>query len=141
MRTKETLSFAIATCFLSIVGTSVFIEKIPSAILGLYIVASLATFSWYAKDKSAAKRGAQRTPENTLHLLSLIGGWPGALVAQQKLRHKSQKQPFRMYFWVTVMLNCGVFTYLYTPEGAANLHSLMANIKIMANQLINADGV
>jgi uncharacterized membrane protein YsdA (DUF1294 family) len=134
MRTEGILSFAIATCFLSIVGTSVFIERIHPAILGLYVVASLVTFIWYAIDKSAAQRGNQRTPENTLHLLALAGGWPGALVAQQKLRHKTKKQPFRIIFWVTVMLNCGVYIYIYTPEGAEILYSLIASIKIMANQ-------
>ena len=123
-----TISLAVAACFLTIVGISVFTGKMPLLILGLYIIASLATFLWYAKDKSAAKRGAWRTPESTLHLMSLVGGWPGALIAQQKLRHKSKKQPFRIIFWVTVMLNCGLFAWLFTPEGAT-LHSLMANIK------------
>lgn len=134
MLTKGTLSFAIATCFLSIVATSVFIEKIPFEILVLYIVASVVTFIWYAIDKSAATKGEQRTPENTLHLLSLVGGWPGALVAQQKLRHKTIKQPFRTIFWATVTLNFGGFIYLYTPEGAETLQSLIANVMKMANQ-------
>ncbi|MDH3997579.1 MAG: DUF1294 domain-containing protein [Desulfuromonadales bacterium] len=133
MRTKGTLSFAIATCFLCIVGTSVFIERIPSVILGLYVVASLVTFLWYAIDKSAAQRGGGRTPENTLHLLSLVGGWPGALIAQQQLRHKTKKQPFRIIFWATVTLNFGGFIYLYTPDGAAKLQSLITNIMKMAN--------
>jgi len=65
-----------------------------------------------------------------------MGGWPGALVAQQKLRHKTKKQPFRTVFWATVVMNCGVFIYLYTPEGAAILDSLLVDIKIMANQII-----
>jgi len=51
-----------------------------------------------AFSKSAARKGAWRTQESTLHLLSLVGGWPGALVAQQKLRHKSKKQSFRFVF-------------------------------------------
>ena len=123
------ISFAVAACFLAIVGISVFSGKMPLLILGLYIMASLATFLWYAKDKSAARKGAWRTPESTLHLMSLVGGWPGALIAHQMLRHKSKKQPFRLIFWITVMLNCGAFTWLFTPEGAETLHSLMAKIK------------
>ena len=133
MRTKGILSFAIATCFLSIVGASVFIGRIPFAILGLYVVASLVTFIWYAIDKSAARRGERRTPENTLHLLSLVGGWPGALVAQQQLRHKTKKQPFRIIFWATVVLNFGGFICLYTPEDAEKLQSLIANVITIAN--------
>ncbi|HBH72150.1 MAG TPA: hypothetical protein DDY43_01605 [Synechococcales bacterium UBA10510] len=41
-----------------------------------------------------------------LHLLALLGGWPGGLIARHKLRHKTIKQPFRFIFWCTVVLNC-----------------------------------
>jgi uncharacterized membrane protein YsdA (DUF1294 family) len=58
-------------------------------------------------------------------LLSLAGGWPGALVAQQKLHHKSKKQSFRLVFWLTVLLNCGAFVWLFTPTGATTLQSLI----------------
>ena len=114
--------------FLIIVGVSVLTTKIPPLIFGIYIIASLFTFIMYAADKSAARKGAWRTSESTLHLLSLAGGWPGALVAQQKLRHKSKKQSFRLIFWVTVLLNCGTFIWLLTPIGASELQSLIKNI-------------
>lgn len=86
--------------------------KIALAILLIYLAASLVTFVVYALDKSAAKAGKRRTPEKTLHILALIGGWPGAWFAQQKLRHKTQKQPFRIIFWLTVVLNVTVLTLL-----------------------------
>jgi uncharacterized membrane protein YsdA (DUF1294 family)/cold shock CspA family protein len=73
------------------------------AYLGLSLVAFLA----YAFDKSAAVSGRWRTAEQTLHLFSLAGGWPGALVAQQLLRHKSSKPSFASAFWFTVVLNVG----------------------------------
>ena len=95
--------------------------KIPFLILPLYLLASMLTFVVYAKDKSAAKRGAWRTPESTLHFLALACGWPGALVAQEKLRHKSKKQEFRLVFWLTVIINIGLFIWLHTPVGAATL--------------------
>jgi len=82
----------------------------------------------YALDKSAAKKGAWRTQESTLHLLSLAGGWPGALIAQQKLRHKSKKQSFRFVFWVTVIMNCSAFFWLFTPTGAATLGLFFSSI-------------
>ena len=97
-------------------------------ILIISIFASLLTFFIYALDKHAAKKGAWRTQESTLHLLSLIGGWPGALVAQQSLRHKSKKAEFRSIFWITVMLNCGTLAWLFTENGAVALQSLMVNI-------------
>lgn len=130
-KTKQkngSLSVIGAAVFLIIVGVTVFANKIPPLILAVYMVASLLTFIMYAVDKSAAKKGAWRTQESTLHLLSLAGGWPGALVAQQKLRHKSKKQSFRAVFWVTVLLNCGALVWLLTPTGAATLQSFIAGV-------------
>ena len=77
-----------------------------TGIVFLYIVASMAAFVAYGADKSAAQSGRWRTPESTLHVLSLIGGWPGALVAQRVFRHKSRKRSFRAAFYATVALNC-----------------------------------
>ena len=127
-RSNDSLLNIVPAFFLVIVGVSVLTAKIPPLVLVLYVVASLLTFIMYAVDKSAAKKGAWRTQESTLHLLSLAGGWPGALVAQQKLRHKSKKQSFRSVFWLTVLLNCGVFFWLLTPTGANTLNALIASI-------------
>ena len=81
----------------------------PLVFAAIYVGASAVTFFAYAKDKSAAQRGAWRTPEDTLHLLAFAGGWPGALLAQQFLRHKSTKPEFRTAFWATVILNVAGF--------------------------------
>ena len=127
-RSNDSLLVIVATFFLVIVGVAVLTAKIPPLVLALYMAASLLTFIMYAVDKSAARKGAWRTQESTLHLLSLAGGWPGALVAQQKLRHKSKKQSFRSVFWLTVLLNCGVFVWLLTPTGADTLRALIASV-------------
>ena len=127
-RSNDSPLVIVATFFLVIVGVAVLTSKIPPLVLGLYMAASLVTFIMYAVDKSAARKGAWRTQESTLHLLSLAGGWPGALVAQQKLRHKSKKQSFRSVFWLTVLLNCGIFVWLLTPTGADTLRTLIASI-------------
>ena len=74
-------------------------------IAAAYAGMSLLTFIIYAIDKAAARAQRRRTPESTLHLLALACGWPGALLAQQWLRHKSVKQPFRTVFWLTVVIN------------------------------------
>jgi uncharacterized membrane protein YsdA (DUF1294 family) len=63
-------------------------------------------------DKSAARRDRWRTRESTLHLLGAIGGWPGALAAQQLLRHKSAKPSFQGVFWLTVVANVGAVGWL-----------------------------
>ncbi len=72
-----------------------------------YVGLSVLTFAAYAFDKAAAKAGRWRTPEQTLHLLALAGGWPGALLAQQWLRHKTSKPRFIAIFWLTLALNVG----------------------------------
>jgi uncharacterized membrane protein YsdA (DUF1294 family) len=58
-----------------------------------------------------------------LHLLSLIGGWPGALIAQNRLRHKSRKGSFLLVFWATALLNCGGLAWLLTAPGGRALRS------------------
>lgn len=118
----------IAFVFLGIVGVSVLLSRIPSLIFAIYMGASLVTFIVYAMDKSAANRGAWRTRESYLHLLSLAGGWPGALVAQQMLRHKTKKLSFRFVFWITVFLNCGAFAWLFTPTDGVHLQLLMKHL-------------
>lgn len=83
----------------------------------LYIVMSALTFFVYGKDKYAAIKGKWRTPELGLQLLSLFGGWPGALLARSWLRHKSQKQPFTTILWLVIVFNVVLFTVLLTPQG------------------------
>ena len=81
----------------------------------VYVVASVACYAMYAVDKAAAKAGRWRTSENTLLLLGLACGWPGAIVAQKTLRHKSNKHSFKGRFWITVMVNIAIFAYLASP--------------------------
>ncbi len=122
-------AFGVAVSFLVLVGISVLTSKVPLWLLATYLFASLFTFAMYAVDKLAAKNRGWRTQESALHLLSLAGGWPGALVAQQKLRHKSRKRSFRAVFWVTVLLNCGTFVWLLTPTGSSALQSLVSLLR------------
>ncbi|MEX1200253.1 MAG: cold shock and DUF1294 domain-containing protein [Methylophaga sp.] len=103
--------------FLVTLASAAWWEAIPRSLATVYFVLSVLTFILYAKDKSAAQKDDWRISENTLHLFALVGGWPGALVAQNRLRHKSRKQPFRTIFWVTVTMNCGALAWLLTPEG------------------------
>jgi uncharacterized membrane protein YsdA (DUF1294 family)/cold shock CspA family protein len=97
--------YALAAGFALLLLGGWFFGWLPSGLASGYLVMSVLTFSLYALDKAAAQGGGRRTPENALHLLALTGGWPGALVAQQRLRHKTRKQPFGSIFWVTVVVN------------------------------------
>lgn len=74
------------------------------------LVISVITYAVYAKDKAAAQAEKQRTSEKFLHFLSLIGGWPGAFIAQTRLRHKLRKSSFMSMYWLTVGLN---IAYIY----------------------------
>lgn len=85
------------------------------AAAAFYVGASTITYRMYARDKSAAQQGAWRTQESTLHWLAFAGGWPGALLAQQLLRHKSTKFDFRVVFWCTVILNVAGFILFCSP--------------------------
>lgn len=77
-------------------------------VFATYAFASLACFAAYAADKSAARARERRIPERTLLMLGLCCGWPGALVAQRSLRHKTAKASFQVKFWMTVAANIGV---------------------------------
>lgn len=98
-------------------GGSFYLGFTPPALAVLFLMASAITYFLYAKDKAAAQAGAWRVSENTLHMGSLLFGWPGALIAQQRLRHKTKKQSFRAYFWLTVLLNLGCIAWIHTPQG------------------------
>jgi len=70
-----------------------------------YGVASLLAFGLYRYDKQQAKAGQWRTPEKILHGVELLGGWPGALVAQQMFRHKTRKLSYQLLFWLIVVVH------------------------------------
>jgi len=104
---------------------SVLTGKLPVSTLGLYILMSFIAFIAYAIDKSSAQNDRWRTKESTLHIFSIIGGWPGAYFAQKKLRHKSSKVGFKSVYWVTVFLNLGGLYWLHTVNGANFLNNIV----------------
>jgi len=115
---------SLATLFILLLTGSALLGKLPFAALALYLGASTVTFLAYWLDKSAARNARRRTPENTLQLLGLIGGWPGALIAQQVLHHKTRKLSFQIVCWTTVVLNCGFLIWLLSPSGWRTLQLL-----------------
>jgi uncharacterized membrane protein YsdA (DUF1294 family)/cold shock CspA family protein len=116
------LSFLLAILVLG------FMWLIPSELVVLYFAASIIAFIMYWDDKSAARRGRWRTRENSLLLCGLIGGWPGALIAQRLLRHKSSKTEFQICFWGSVIVNCAGLGWVLTPIGAQQLSSAISAI-------------
>lgn len=133
----RTFSFVLVALFTVFSILSVLFKTLPVLVPGGYLLLSLITFTIYAMDKSAAIKGHWRTPESTLHLFALAGGWPGALIAQQKLRHKSSKQAFRFVFWITVALNLCGFIWLHTSDGNAFLYKYVHNADAKFMSLIS----
>ncbi len=73
--------------------------------VGFYAALLSALTYWaYWCDKRRAQQGAWRMPEARLHLLELLGGWPGAFLAQRRLRHKCSKRSYQFNFWLIVLL-------------------------------------
>ncbi|EAM9827616.1 DUF1294 domain-containing protein [Salmonella enterica subsp. enterica serovar Rubislaw] len=70
-----------------------------------FLLANVLTLAIYGIDKTAARKTWRRVPESTLLVFGVVGGWPGAIVGQQLFRHKTQKQPFKTYFIVSVIVS------------------------------------
>ncbi|SFS02477.1 Uncharacterized membrane protein YsdA, DUF1294 family [Microbacterium sp. cf046] len=106
------LSWTVLLAFAVAFAVAVVVLGIPLWLPAVYAVASVITFAAYGADKSAARRGAHRVSEQTLLTLGVLGGWPGALVAQQVFRHKTRKRSFRRAFWTSVVANVVVLIAL-----------------------------
>lgn len=97
---------------------------VPHVVAGAFLAGSLVAFALYGFDKAAAGACRQRTPENTLHFVALLGGWPGALAAQQRFRHKTAKTSFQWVFWATVIVNLAVVAWLMTHGDASAVREI-----------------
>jgi len=116
----RSLAGSLLACgFFAVLALFVALGRLPVWALGAYAGVSVLTFLTYAIDKAAARRNAWRTRESTLHMLGLAGGWPGALLAQHLLRHKSSKQSFKHSLWFTVIVNCGALGWFMSTGGLA----------------------
>ncbi|MDR7307926.1 cold shock and DUF1294 domain-containing protein [Rhodoferax saidenbachensis] len=89
--------------------------KLPLLVGAAYLVMSIVCAGFYWHDKVSARLGEWRTSEEALILMGVFCGWPGAIVAQQVLRHKTTKPSFRMMHWFTVVLNLTILYLVGTP--------------------------
>lgn len=107
--------YLVAGGFIFLLISLFLIGLLPLPVLALYLGLSLSTFAIYFKDKASAQNEQQRTPEQTLHFFSVIGGWPGALTAMKVCHHKSKKKSFQNIFWRTVFYNCFILVIFLSP--------------------------
>lgn len=117
---------AIGIGFLLLAFVMMVIGKVPEVLSLVYLLMSAVSYIAYVLDKDAAgKPRRQRTPEATLHMLDLLGGWPGALIAQQQSRHKTVKASFQAVFWFTVVVNLAVAAWLVRSGVAEGLKRML----------------
>jgi len=107
------IHLAFVTGFSILLLNSFMNGKVPLFIIVVYVLMSIITYITYSSDKSYAITENSRVPENTLHILSLLGGWVGALIAQQRFRHKTKKSSFKIVFWITVLLNVSILIFQF----------------------------
>ncbi|WP_445661044.1 DUF1294 domain-containing protein [Acinetobacter sp. F16] len=104
-------------CIAYILALAVFtlLGMLSGMVLLFISIVNALTYWLYAQDKEAALLGNRRIPEQSLHILSFLGGWPTAWLAQERLRHKTQKQPFRKIYFCTIALNILLILWLISP--------------------------
>jgi len=107
----------LAAAFVILLTLAALADRLPLIVLLVCVGMSVATFIAYGFDKAAAQAGDRRTPESTLQTMALVGGWPGAVLAQRLLRHKSRKASFQQVFWVAVAGNVVALALLASPRG------------------------
>lgn len=95
--------------------------RVDPAVAAAYVLVSLLTAVTFAADKVSANHDGPRTAGRTLLLMSLAGGWPGALVAMHLLQHKTAKAGFQSLFWCAVAANVTAFFWLVSPTDAGSL--------------------
>lgn len=100
-------------CFFLLLSTAIgsLFSAWPVAIWFLLI--NVLTMVIYGADKMAARKGMRRIPEVTLLVFGVVGGWPGAIMGQQIFRHKTQKQPFKTWFLMSVVVSILATVALY----------------------------
>ena len=111
--------------FYGVLTLLAFMGDISWLVVGWYVALGLITYVIYAKDKAAAQSDEWRTPEMTLHILSALGGWVGAMVAQTYLRHKSQKPDFRIAYYLTVIINLAGLLFVMAGDGLEVLNRFL----------------
>lgn len=122
-RDKNKFSLLLPLLFILFLLYAYLEKQINENVLIFYVLVNTVTFFTYWVDKSKARTNSWRISENTLHGLSLFGGWLGAALAQEFLRHKSKKTSFRVAYWFTVISHLSIVFYVgvSSPDILINL--------------------
>ena len=102
------LALFVALAYALGMAVSVLSDRLPGWVAIVAGVMCLVAFVSHALDKRAAGNDARRTPEFTLHLWELLGGWPGALLARHMFGHKTAKTSYKIVFWLIAAVNAAL---------------------------------
>ncbi|HJD70997.1 MAG TPA: DUF1294 domain-containing protein [Enterobacter roggenkampii] len=100
-------------CYLLLIFAAIGSLFTSSPLTMWFLLINMLTLVMYGADKMAARKGMRRVPEATLLVFGVTGGWPGAIVGQQLFRHKTQKQPFKTYFFLSIVVSITVMAAVY----------------------------
>ncbi|MBW4211041.1 DUF1294 domain-containing protein [Enterobacter asburiae] len=100
-------------CYLLLIFSALGSLLSSNPVVVWFLLINVLTMVIYGADKMAARKGMCRVPEATLLVFGLTGGWPGAIVGQQLFRHKTQKQPFKTYFFLSIVVSIAVMAAVY----------------------------
>lgn len=126
----------LAMLFFALLAYLTITGQAPLWIIAWYGIFSGVALALYWHDKSAARASQWRVPEGWLQIAGLVGGWPGSLVAQNRLRHKSRKVEFQAVFWITVGANVAGLFWLLSPRGVTYLNRLTRYIDEILSALL-----
>ncbi len=91
-------------CLLVLPGLALHRRGLDFRWVGAYVLLiGGVSYGSYALDKRRARAKAWRISEAGLHVTELLGGWPGAFLAQRRLRHKVSKPGYQFVFWLIVL--------------------------------------
>lgn len=105
----------LCVAYIIFIAVLVLLSKLESLYVLFIGLMNIATYWFYLQDKEASQLNNRRVPENILHLLSFLGGWPAAYLAQERLRHKIQKQTFQSIYFCTIAFNVLLNIWLISP--------------------------
>ncbi len=121
-------SVALAVWFTTVLCSSVYLFDYSVIACVFYFLVSSITYAVYAFDKSAEQAGSWRVPTFTLYLLALIGGWPGALLAQSFLYHRYHDDTFKLIFWLMTIINFSTYCWTLTEQGHEQMYLLLGEL-------------
>ncbi len=128
-----TFNFAVALVvwFASVLSASVYLFDYSPISCLLYFLISAISYAIYAFDKSAEQRGSWRVPSLSLYLLALIGGWPGAILAQALLYYRYHDDQFKATLWLIALANFSLFCWTLTAQGNEQMYKLIAALLLL----------